>query len=329
MGRLGLSAAQMQLGPAATVAPARSGPLVVVDQIRSWQSRAGPGHWVRLTHLTPRLRDSRNCAACAAANSGPPPSKRNFGLHVAALAGAGHRRRALARRGTGRSEIAATHIVGADFATASARTVQHGELRVEALQHDLGRVFVLPRLILPFARLQRTLEINLRALLQVLLGDPAKSFVEDDDAVPFGLFFPLAGRLVAPGLRRGHAQIRDRAPVLRTPDLGILAEIADEDHLVHATGHDALLLIAFVTLIPSPRTSRRRTPSCHAFPQHVGSRSRCRVMFSVCSNRALPQMQCARTAFSNQWTAVPPVAVASRRCSHRNMNPMIGTKMSL
>src|SRR5262245_9963232 len=49
----------------------------------------------------------------------------------------------------------------------------------------------------------------------------------------------LAGRLVAPGVRRGHAQIRDRPAVLRAPDLGVAAEIADQDHLVHATGHVA------------------------------------------------------------------------------------------
>jgi hypothetical protein len=62
--------------------------------------------------------------------------------------------------------------------------------------------------------------------------------------MPFGLFFPFAGRLVAPGFRRGDAQIRDRAAVLRASDFRILAEIADEDHLVHATGHDVLLLTA-------------------------------------------------------------------------------------
>src|SRR5215467_5782558 len=138
-----------------------------------------------------------------------------------------------------------------------------------------GRVLVLARLILPFARLQLALEIDLRALLQILLGDPAKPLVEDDHAVPFGLLAALAGCLVAPGIRGGHAQIGDRPAVLRAPDLGIFAEIADQDHLVHATGHDALLLVARIvrgSLILSLGPRRRFRPRHHAFPQHAAPR---------------------------------------------------------
>src|SRR5499427_3377583 len=199
----------------------------------------------------PRPKAAR--AARAAADSGPRPSKRNLVVHVAALAGARHSRLLLARGGAGGAEII---LLGTELAAgAIAGPVEHGELGVEVLQHHLGGVLVLARLVLPFARLQLALEIDLRALLQILLGDPAKPLVEDDHAVPFGLLAALAGRLVAPGVRRRHAQIGDRPAVLRAPDLGIFAEIADQDHLVHATGHDALLLLAHVvrgSLIPSP-----------------------------------------------------------------------------
>ncbi len=102
-----------------------------------------------------------------------------------------------------------------------ATPVQHGERRVEALQHHLGGVFILAVLVLPFACLQSAFEVNLRALLQVLLGDLAEALVEDHHAVPLGLFLALAGGLVAPAFRGRDPQIGDRPPVLRAPDFGI------------------------------------------------------------------------------------------------------------
>ena len=83
--------------------------------------------------------------------------------------------------------------------------VEHRQLGVEPLQHDLGGVTLLPLLVLPFARLERTLEIDLGALLQILLGNFREILVEDDHTMPFGLLAPLAGRLVTPALARRHA----------------------------------------------------------------------------------------------------------------------------
>src|SRR6476660_672891 len=80
----------------------------------------------------------------------------------AALAAA-HRSRA--------SEIAAAAL--ALLAACALATVKHGQGRVEALQHDLGRVAVLAGLILPFAGLKLALEVNLGSLLEILLGDAA------------------------------------------------------------------------------------------------------------------------------------------------------------
>src|SRR5262249_36762366 len=120
-------------------------------------------------------------------------------------------------------------------AGSAATPVEHGQVAVEALQHDLGRVAVLPVLALPLARLQRPLDEHLRALLQVLLGDLAQVLVEDDDRVPLGLLAPLARRLVAPALARRDAQVGDGAAVLGPADLRVLAEVADEDHFVDGT----------------------------------------------------------------------------------------------
>src|SRR5262249_19067761 len=83
-------------------------------------------------------------------------------------------------------------------------------------------------------------EINLRALLQVLLGDLGEPLAEDHHAVPFSLFAPLAGVLVPPVLRCGHPQIDDWTPVLGAADFRISAQITDENDLVDAACHDAL-----------------------------------------------------------------------------------------
>src|SRR6266508_2162419 len=125
----------------------------------------------RVAYLSARFLESRNAAASCAAWSGRRPSKRNLVVHFAALAGAGHGRLLLACRGAGGTEIGA--IIRAGLAAALAGPVEHGELGVEVLQHHFGRVLVLAGLVLPFAGLQLALEIDLRALLQILLGDPA------------------------------------------------------------------------------------------------------------------------------------------------------------
>ncbi len=54
------------------------------------------------------------------------------------------------------------------------------------------------------------------------------------DVVPFGPFLSLA-RLVVPDFRRGDAELRDRGPARSKSQLGVPAQIADENHLVHAT----------------------------------------------------------------------------------------------
>src|SRR6266545_5668657 len=242
----------------------------------------------RVAYLSARFLESRNAAASCAAWSGRRPSKRNLVVHFAALAGAGHGRLLLACRGAGGTEIGA--IIRAGLAAALAGPVEHGELGVEVLQHHFGRVLVLAGLVLPFAGLQLALEIDLRALLQILLGDPAKPLAENHHAVPLGPLAALAGGLVAPALRGGDAQIRDRAAVLGAPDLGILAQIADQDHLVDRTCHDLLLLNRPNALVTRTLgTSGNPSRHCHrrhpAFPQ-VGAAGRmagpCSLLVLAC-----------------------------------------------
>ena len=69
---------------------------------------------------------------------------------------------------------------------AATRAIQHGQRRVEALQHDFGRILFHALGVGVLARLQLAFEINLRALLQILLGDLGEPFAEDHDPVPLG-----------------------------------------------------------------------------------------------------------------------------------------------
>src|SRR5262249_34360476 len=117
-------------------------------------------------------------------------SERDVVVHVA-VAGAGGN--CTARRGTDRSapEITAGIVRAEAAAPTAAAAVEHGQRRVESLQHHFGRIFLDAALVGPFAGLQRALEIHLGALLQILLADLAEPLVEDHDAVPLGLFLAL------------------------------------------------------------------------------------------------------------------------------------------
>src|SRR5262245_87520 len=65
-------------------------------------------------------------------------------------------------------------VVAAAGAGSLAAAVEQRQLAAELAQHHLGGVAVLPRLVLPLASLELALEVDLRALAQVLLGDPAE-----------------------------------------------------------------------------------------------------------------------------------------------------------
>src|SRR5437763_11625298 len=171
-------------------------------------------------------------------------SERDFVVEVGVAAAGG----AAAHRGRGGAGgvVAATAeiLVVAAFARAAAlaagapSTIQHRQFAAEFLQHHLGRVFFLALLVGPFAGLQGALDIDLRALAQVFLGNLDEALVEDHDAVPLGALLALARDPVAPALARRQVQIGDADAVLGRADLGVAPEIADEDHLVDAASHE-------------------------------------------------------------------------------------------
>jgi hypothetical protein len=105
------------------------------------------------------------------------------------------------------------------------------------LQHDFRRVAILALLVLPFAGLQLTLDINLHALLQILLGDLGQIVVEDHHIMPLGLFLAVAAVLVAPAFGGGQREVDDRIAGIQPPNLRILAQIANQNDFVDAASH--------------------------------------------------------------------------------------------
>src|SRR3954465_13951916 len=187
-------------------------------------------------------------------------SERNLIIEIAALAApARHRGLPFARGRARRAEVAALGVVAAT--SAAARAIEHGQRRVEPLQHHFGRVFLHALLVGPFARLQRAFQVNLGALLEILLGDLGQPLVEDHHAVPLGFFLALAGRLVAPAFRRRDTHIHDRPAVLHAPHLRALAQIAHQNDLVYRTCHCSSPLI-FGSPYALTRPLARPTSTC-------------------------------------------------------------------
>src|SRR6185436_10439766 len=117
-------------------------------------------------------------------------SERNVVVHVVELAGRLLRRGLRLRRARRRRFRALATRLAAALAPA------------EHLHHvaaDLGRVAVLAVLVLPLARAQAALDVDLRALFQVFAGDLGET-AEEGDAMPLRRFLFLATRLVFPGV---------------------------------------------------------------------------------------------------------------------------------
>src|SRR2546427_2906083 len=118
-------------------------------------------------------------------------SERNIVFHVVELAGGllggrlGLAGLALGGLGLGGLGLRALPRGLARLAGAGARP-QH----LHDVAADLGRGAVLPLLVLPLARAQASLDVDLRALLQVLARD-LRQAPEKGDAAPPGRLFPL------------------------------------------------------------------------------------------------------------------------------------------
>src|SRR6266478_2045026 len=103
---------------------------------------------------------------------------------------------------------------------------------------DLRGVLLGAFLVGPLAGLKAALDEDLAALGEVLSA-VLRRLAPDDDAVPLGPLLLLAC-LVRPRLVGGDGEVRHRLPAGRVPDLGITAQIADQDDLVDAARHACL-----------------------------------------------------------------------------------------
>src|SRR5262245_1405848 len=95
------------------------------------------------------------------------------------------------------------------IARALAAPTQH----LHVARDDLGRVALLPLLVLPLTRADAALDVHLPALGQVLAAD-LRLLPPHDHAVPLGGFLLLAA-FVGPLLGGGEAQVGDRLLALR------------------------------------------------------------------------------------------------------------------
>src|SRR5690606_7587438 len=100
---------------------------------------------------------------------------------------------------------------------------------------DLGDVALLAVLAGELVVADRALDVDLAALAQVLAGDLAE-LAEQLDAVPFGALLDIALAVLAHAgggqAERGHGHA-----ALGVFHVGVIAQVAHQDDLVHASGH--------------------------------------------------------------------------------------------
>ena len=101
---------------------------------------------------------------------------------------------------------------------------------LHAVAADLGGVAVLAFLVLPLAGADRAFDVDLAALLQVLAADLGLTG-EEADPMPLGGLL-LVAVLVFPDVAGGQAQVGHGVAVGQVAQLGIGAEVADEDDFV-------------------------------------------------------------------------------------------------
>src|SRR5690606_11420053 len=97
---------------------------------------------------------------------------------------------------------------------------------------DLGGVAGLTLLVLPLPRLERPLDVDLPALLEVLRADLGEA-VPRDHAVPLRLLDEVAVAVLV-GLVRGDVEVAHGRAAAGVAQLGVGAEVADEDDLVNS-----------------------------------------------------------------------------------------------
>src|SRR5215472_2588728 len=122
----------------------------------------------------------------------------------------------------------------------SASRTQHDQLARDNLG-DVARLFFA---IFPRAILDPALDVDLVALLEVLLRDigqaaPGSLVIPADDPMPLRLFllFPAGPRPLA---ARRHGQSRHAGSVVRAAHLGICTQVPDQDDLIETAAHNNL-----------------------------------------------------------------------------------------
>src|SRR5690606_9920551 len=114
---------------------------------------------------------------------------------------------------------------------ALAATAEHLHL----VGDDLGDVALLAVLAGELVVADRAFDVDLAALAQVLAGDLAE-LAEQLDAVPFGALLGVAVTVLAHAgggqAERGHGHA-----ALGVLHVGVIAQVAHQDDLVHASGH--------------------------------------------------------------------------------------------
>src|SRR5690606_11025570 len=166
-------------------------------------------------------------------------SERDVVVEISRRACPGRRRRTRAATATATATATAAAglariaclLRGATAATAAA--AQH----LHFAGHHLGGVAIIALLVLPLARLQATLDVDLRTLAQVFGRDLAEA-VPHDHGVPLGLLLLFAGGLVRPALAGGDADVGDGGAARGGAGFRILPQVADENDLVDAACHE-------------------------------------------------------------------------------------------
>src|SRR5262249_61149827 len=117
------------------------------------------------------------------------------------------------------------HVVPAAGRAAAAVTPAAEHLN--AVCDDLGHVFLLAVLVVPTARLEPAFDVDLLALLQIVL-QRFRLFAEQLDPVPLGLLLPVVV-LILTAIGGGEAEAGDREAAWRELQLRVAPEIAHQN----------------------------------------------------------------------------------------------------
>ena len=141
-------------------------------------------------------------------------------------------------------------------------TLAAGIQHLHFVGDDLGRI-ALNAILLPRASTQAAFDIDLRALLDILV-DYLREAIEEHHAVPFRLFLRLTGSLVFPSLTSGQCDIAHGAAARKVARLGVCTTITYQNNLIYASARHIILQNSLLSrLVP-----RRASLSCLVYRKH-------------------------------------------------------------